>query len=317
MKKLLKLMIVITFGILLFSSCQEGGTSMPDMLSSANKNMQMTDDGDPMIPFLDPALFNSGFSLDVISDDEVASVEIFVEFYRIGSGFRDTASFVNQTTFPVTYSLNLQSIADLFPDSSSVILNDLNGGDYFRFYTGNIFMADGREILEEYSFDIQSVSETTGNDTIIELNPTGHSPALQNINATNWLQEYTYFVGCPTDLAGTYDALSSGTNTDSQLPNPAVDIYDEVTITHNGGLSYTIDRGFCGMYELWYCAAYGYCWDNAQNFLDICGELQGNFADSWGQVYPIDGSVDETTGVITYHYFNAWGDEITSVLTPQ
>lgn len=120
---------------------------------------------------------------------------------------------------------------------------------------------------------------------------------------------------CPTALAGKYDVVSNGTNTDG-IP-PAVDHADVVTITSTGVFTYSIDRGFCGVLELWYCGPYGYCFDNPQDFADLCGVLSGTFGDSWGMTYPMDGTVDQATGVITYHWINAWGDEVTSVMTPQ
>lgn len=315
MKNIFKLMMIIAVGLMIFQSCQEGETSMPDMGPGAVKVLTIDPNGDPMIPFLEPSSFTSGFTLDVIADNAVGSIDIWVEMFRVGAGTRDTAFYVAQTTFPQTHALDLQDLADLFPDDSDDILNNLDGGDYFKVFTGNIIMADGTEIFEEYEFEVQDTTEA-GEDTLVTLGVAGYSPALANItNAGVWLNQLTYFVGCPTDLAGLYTMVTNGTNTDGSPP--AVDHTITAEIVHNGGLAYTIDQGFGGVYSLWYCGPYGYCWDNAQVFLDICGELQATFADSWGMAYPIDGSVDEATGVITYHYINAWGDELTSVLTPQ
>ncbi|MCD4832379.1 MAG: hypothetical protein K8R31_01180 [Bacteroidales bacterium] len=317
MKKILKLMLVATFGMLLFSSCQEGETSMPEMKAGAVKNMMLVEGADAMIPALNPSGFSSALTLDVISDDEPASVQLYVEFFRIGSGFRDTAEWINQTTFPATNELSLQDLADLFPDSSSVILNDLDGGDVFTVYTGNIIMADGREIKDEYSYFVEAVSENTGNDTIIELNPTGHSPALQNIGQTVWLTQYIYYVGCPTDLGGTYDMTATGEGGYGLgAPSAWTSNFTEATITQISELNYTIEPAIGGLMVDYY-AAFG-----AQvmtgEIMDVCGTLMAaGLNDGWNAPAHYEGTVDEATGVITIEWENPWGDWFTMILTPQ
>ena len=313
--KLLNNYFAVLFAMLLMlASCEFNDIgNMPDIIQGVTKNLTLDTESDAMIPATEPGSFNSSFSLDVISDAEVASVQIDVVFFRVANGTADTSIFVTQTSFPMSYDIELQTLADLFPDKSDIILNDLQGGDFFSFITGGIHMADGRVIPNDtYDFLVQDTT-SSGADTLVALKPNVYNSGIANIHATTWLQEYTYFVGCPTDLAGKYNAVSNGTNTDGWPP--AVDLEAEVEIVAGAGISYQLRNCFAGVYEEWYCAPYGYCWANNANFMDICGEFVATFTDSWGMSYPVTGTIEDN-GTITYSYTNAWGDQISTVLTP-
>ncbi|MBU8892724.1 MAG: hypothetical protein KOO66_08080 [Bacteroidales bacterium] len=208
MKKILKLMLVTILGALLFSSCEEGETSMPDMGPGAVKNLISL--GDPLILVDNPGVFAGSFTVDVIADEAAGSIALSVVFTKASTGVPDTAFVTSITSFPTEYNFDTQDLADLFPLESNYILNSLEGGDAFTFITGNIFMADGTEIVTETEYMVEAISETTGNDTIVAMDIDSFSPALANIQNGVWLQELTYYVGCPFDAAeaaGTYEIV--------------------------------------------------------------------------------------------------------------
>ena len=133
-------------------------------------------------------------------------------------------------------------------------------------------------------------------------------------------------VTCLSDLAGDYSVVSSGTSTDT---NPATVTpindyaYGVVTIEETAPGIYAIGGGadyFGGLYEQWYCAPYGSCFDfGSGEFQDICDNLAsvGNWASAFGgDNFPVSGTRDPDTGVITMTWTNAFGDQGTNVYTP-
>lgn len=214
MKNIFKLMMIISIGLMIFQSCEEGDISMPDLGSGAVKNLENT--GDPLIIVDDPGAFQGAMTLDVISDNAVGSVEFSVIWGT------DTALIQNVTSFPYVYNFTISDLATLFPDDANYINNTLAGGDAFTFITGNIFMADGTELFADYEFEVKDTTET-GADTLVTLDVTGNSPDLVNIMTTGiWRQEQTVYVGCPFDpaeAAGTYTIVNETWWEESYVPS--------------------------------------------------------------------------------------------------
>lgn len=136
-----------------------------------------------------------------------------------------------------------------------------------------------------------------------------------------------YFVGenvtlnlvrnCPSDLAGTYMAVSNGTSTDgAPVNNPLVDFSYQVVITQTGTTTYTISDGFAGVYQDWYCDAYGYCFETEGNFSDTCGELSGEWVDGFDSDVTLTGT-DNFDGTLTITWSNGFDDTATAVYTKQ
>ena len=281
--------LIIT-GLLFTSSCKDTSTLVINPDDVSNGVFVTMDVINAVLDATD--LANAAFTATVDAPSEnVASYDIQVA--RTSGGVTsDTVDLKSYTSFPVDISLSAAEIASVL----GLTTGDFGAGDKFDF-----------------------VCSATGTDGLVatfdnlDQDAAGNAAQRQGFN-------YSAYVACPQDLdgplAGDYTALSAGTNTDGQLPNPAVDIEADVTVVFDGGLDYIMENSFAGMYELWYCAPYGYCFANDNAFINVCGNLSGNFTDSWGLTYPIDGTLDESTGVITYHYINAFGDEITTVLTP-
>ncbi len=214
MKNIFKIMMIIAVGLMIFQSCQEGETSMPEMASGATKNLETI--GDPLIIVDAPGDFLGSISLDVISDDAIGHVDVSVIWGL------DTVLVESVTSFPWELDFDVAFLADKFPADASYINNTLAGGDAFRFITGNIFMADGTEILDDYEFEVQDTTET-GGDTIVDLAVNGNSPALSNIMGGGvWLQALTFYVGCPFDpaeAAGTYTIVYESWWEESYVPS--------------------------------------------------------------------------------------------------
>lgn len=122
---------------------------------------------------------------------------------------------------------------------------------------------------------------------------------------------------CPSDLAGTYTVVSNGTSTDgAPVNNPLVDFSYEVTVTQTGATTYSISDGVAGVYQDWYCAPYGYCFETEGNFTDTCGELTGEWVEAFGSTITLTGN-DNFDGTFTVTWVNGFGDTATAVYTKQ
>jgi hypothetical protein len=127
------------------------------------------------------------------------------------------------------------------------------------------------------------------------------------------------FKQCPSDLAGTYVVVSSGQSTDgAPVNNPLVDFSYTVEITKVDGtdLDYVISDGVAGVYQDWYCAPYGYCFETEGNFQDVCDSLSGSWVEAFGSTVSLTGSVNPD-GTLTISWENGFGDTATGVYTKQ
>lgn len=126
-------------------------------------------------------------------------------------------------------------------------------------------------------------------------------------------------ITCPSDLAGTYSYVSSGTSTDPCCPN-RVDLTGTVTITVGvDDITYGISDYSMGLYDAWYGPAYNLAPGSTPgNIQDVCGTISLLTAsEAYGNTLTGTGTIDATTGVISYVWSNGWGDEGTATLTPQ
>lgn len=124
---------------------------------------------------------------------------------------------------------------------------------------------------------------------------------------------------CPSDLAGAYTSVTSGSSTDGCCPNPEVDFPSEVTITKLSDGRYQLNDFSAGLYLKWY-SVYGISSvnDSPGKILDVCGKI--TFYDTTEPfATPIvgEGTVDNATGKITYSWENGYGDKGTVTLTPK
>ena len=120
---------------------------------------------------------------------------------------------------------------------------------------------------------------------------------------------------CPSELAGTYDVLSSGSSTDgAPVNNPVVDFSYQVTLAKTGEHTYTVSDIFAGVYIEWYCDAYGYCTETPATITDVCGNLSGSFTDGFDSAVTITGT-NNYDGTLTITWENAYGDTATATYT--
>lgn len=127
------------------------------------------------------------------------------------------------------------------------------------------------------------------------------------------------FKQCPSDLAGTYVVVSNGQSTDgAPANNPLVDFTYTVEITKVEGtdLNYVISDGVAGVYQDWYCAPYGYCFETEGNFQDVCDTLSGSWVEAFGSTVTLTGSVNPD-GTLTISWENGFGDTATGIYTKQ
>lgn len=129
-------------------------------------------------------------------------------------------------------------------------------------------------------------------------------------------------IGCDApDISGTYTTVTNGTSTDPDAENnPTVDLASTVTIKKGKNGLYTISDYFAGIYVAWYGTVYGYPGVTARTII-YCSEEDGiitpDFNDRFGDPVQPTGSIDPVTGKITISWINDYGDEATTVFTPQ
>lgn len=137
-------------------------------------------------------------------------------------------------------------------------------------------------------------------------------------NEADYRSEFSLdmFKKCPSELEGTYIALSTGASTDGGTGFPTVNNFEyEVTIERTGDLTYTISDGVAGVYIEWY-SPYGYTFETEGNFIDVCNTLSGSWQDAFGSTIVINGSVNDD-GTLTIDWVNGFGDEVTATYTKQ
>ncbi|MCP3928011.1 MAG: hypothetical protein GY705_02785 [Bacteroidetes bacterium] len=126
-------------------------------------------------------------------------------------------------------------------------------------------------------------------------------------------------MSCVSDLAGTYTSEATGTSTDGCCPGSHT-VTADVTLTDLGAGKYDISDWSGGLYPEWY-TVYGITPDDVHGeILDVCNVITLlTSSEPFGE--SLTGSegaaVDPTTGVISYHWDNGWGDEGTVKLTPK
>lgn len=125
---------------------------------------------------------------------------------------------------------------------------------------------------------------------------------------------------CPSDLAGVYTSVTTGSSTDDCCKaNPTVNFASVVTVTKLSDGKYQISDFSAGLYLHWY-DIYGIA-TNEQSpgkIQDICGDLVFfETLEPFQTPVTGTGSVDQATKTITYNWVNGYGDEGTVVLTKQ
>lgn len=287
--KIILLALVIIFGV----SCDDDGGSsvielhegaVPDMVKDASSD-QIIDlvkvvNGDPVT-----LVFNAK-----VAQGNPATTDI-VGYYKTQAGPVYNTVLFSDVSLPQDFTLTTDDIVSAFAELNST--DDILLGDILSIST-RFTMPDG---------------------TVLNIiNDDGTSHTGTNISSTVlFTTVIDYPVSCPSDLSGVYHVVSNGDNTDGQPP--AVNLPYTVTLTDNGGGNYTISDGVAGVYIFWY-SVYGYTFETAGNFTDICGELSGSWVESFGCQVDLTGTVNDD-GTLTIHWDNCFGDYIDAVYTPE
>ncbi len=260
-------------------------------------------------------------------DVENSAVTTNVEFYDENKGrnvasYAWTVSFVDRTNngannrgpvpirtyeasqFTVnSFGLPSTDVRFTFPEALNALgltRDNINGGDQFVFQA-EITKTDGTKF---------SAANTQDN--------------LVGQPAFNALFTIRADVVCPSDLAGTYNAVTVGTSTDVCCPGETT-VTGTVTLAAKSGKigEYTISDWSGGLYPQWY-EDYGITPEFVaggglnQTLIDACNNISINsFSEPFGESASASGAFDPATGIITYTWINGYGDTGTVTLTPQ
>ena len=205
-------------------------------------------------------------------------------------------------------------------DSIGYLIEDENGDPIGSVSIDNLDEMKGKtkgDILATYTSERQVATAVTLTFTVYDL----QYQLDEEVRKSSVPQSADVEVVCASDLAGTYDAVTSGTSTDGGANNnPATDIQAVVTITATDTPGeYIIDKSTGKVFDAWYLAVYYDDPTDVEGILkDACGSVTlDSYVSPFGDpIIESSGSVDES-GVITFTAMNGFGDEWTVILTPQ
>lgn len=293
MKKIKFLLSFLLLTTIMVSCDTDGGTSELDLIEGAVADIQKND-ASPA--FLNLNELNAGNDVSITFDvgiqyGDVSSVDVMGFYVGSEETYGPVTLRSDITEFPSQVTLTDADIIAAFSNLSSK--DDFELADEV-ILTTRLYLNDGRiiDLLDEDG------SRNYGSDVT--------TSSLYNA-------QVSYPVSCPSDLGGVYNVVSNGTNTDGQPA--AVDLPYTVTLTDNGGGSYTISDGVAGVYIFWY-SIYGYTFETEGNFVDICGNLSGTWTEAFGCTVELTGTVNPD-GTLTIQWSNCFGDEATAIYTPQ
>lgn len=280
MKKLIKYSLIALVTLGLFNACEnDGGSSVLELEDGAVINVVNLATSDPFINLLRLELgevIEIQFSANVAQGNPV-STDITAAYTK-ASGEAYTAILFQNVTLPQEFSFSTNDIVNSFDGINSAA--DIGLGDVLSF-SARFTMADGR-VLD--LIDLEDGSNNTG--TNIQFNSSLYNARLD------------YPISCPSDLGGTYLVTSSATGCCGVAP--ITDYEYVVTVTDNGGGSYSLSDYSGGIYDGLFCGPFGICGDaSSGDITDVCGTLSGSAADCCGGTITFEGTVDPETGVWT------------------
>jgi hypothetical protein len=205
-------------------------------------------------------------------------------------------------------------------DSVAYTIEDASGDEVGSVTIDNLDAMRGQtrgDILATYSSESQTAAMVTVTFTVYDL----QYQEGEEVRKSSVPRGVDIQVVCESNLAGTYNAVTSGTSTDPGANiNPAVDIQSVVTLTATGNPGeYTIDRSTGKVFDAWYLGVYYADPIDVDGVItDACGSITlDSYNSPFGEaIIDSSGSVD-AGGVITLSATNAYGDTWTMVLTPQ
>ncbi|MGB5819176.1 MAG: hypothetical protein WBG90_06790 [Saonia sp.] len=272
MKKIFNILSICTALFLGISCEDDSGTSKIVLEDGAAPNMLKSQTA---AAFIDLIKLTNGETVDLefsaeVAQGDPASVDI-VGIYTTAAGPVYKTTLFGNVTLPQDFSLSSNEIISAFPELNSI--DNVKVGDILTITT-RFTMDDGR-VLE-----IVNADGTSGTGT--------------NIQTTVLFSSViTYPVTCPSDLAGIYVATSTAVGIGGGAGVPPINDRDYmVTVTDNGGGSYSLSDYSGGIYDGLFCGPFGVCGDVSQGSItDICGALSGSAADCCGSTITFEGNV--------------------------
>lgn len=274
-------LLLLVFGLFCFTSCEDEFEKPFEQASLEAAHLELGS--------AEPAFFNKGdfanaastFNVQAIGDGGVTANSVDVIAYRknaVTNAQEGPVSVGSLSSASGDFTVTLADLAAGFGLAEA----DINVGDIFTFF-----------------FEMQ-----TSAGTIVQGGPAGD-------------RSISLPVSCPSELAGTYNATATGTSTDVCCPDETT-VTSVVTLTDNGGGVYTFSDFSGGLYFEWY-DIYGITETNSPaDLLDVCNTISFvSTTEPFGETLTGSGSVDATTGVITYTWLTGYGDTGNVVLTPQ
>ncbi len=291
LKIVLAFMMLATF---IVSCDDDGGTSNVDLQEGGVTNITKNSDFAEIINLNDIRNGDEvqiGFDVDVFYGN-VVSADV-VGFYRTSTDLFGPVTLVSGITeFPTEVTLDQDDIIAAFAELNS--RDDIQLADEL-ILTTRILLADGSEI------------NLVNNDGTRNYGSDIHTSAF-------FKAQVSYPVSCPSDLGGTYAVVSNGASTEAGIP-AAVNLPYTITLTDNGGGSYSISDGVAGVYIFWY-SGFGYTFETPGNFTDVCGTINGSWVEGFGCQVDLTGVVNED-GTLSISWENCFGDAVDAVYTPQ
>jgi len=137
--------------------------------------------------------------------------------------------------------------------------------------------------------------------------------------------EHFMSITCPftifdyASIAGDYTVTSDGASTDpcpADNPNDDYVYTSTVTITLESETDdeavYSLSEAFGGLYQVWYCDCYSYCFETSNTFTidKATGEISGAFDSAFGpdKGFLINGQLNSCNGEFTINWTNVYGD---------
>jgi hypothetical protein len=210
MKNKIKILLLVAFGILFFTTCKKDpDLPMPALQMSVIPKVTKDATKDQNISFLDIPGFNGTVIVDLYYKDKPKSMNLMV----IMNDDQENVAMVKSdiTSFPTKVDFSIGNMVDLLPGLDSI--NQIVLGDFFRFYA-DVTLLDGTVIK--------------GFDTLYA----SYDPAVANLPGSSL--NVVYDVACELDMAlavGSYYSYSPPSDWNSA---------GNIQITQDPGDQYTV-----------------------------------------------------------------------------
>lgn len=266
--------------IVTISSCRDDSKNpYPQLKQGTVPIFTPANDDTGLINFLDlQGGTKLSFSLDKSGAAPVTDMDIILIFNNAETNKSDTATYTTTSTFPSSFSIDIDHLLSAFP-SDVVTIDTLSIGDSFN-VTANVLLKDGTYLDGGFSPSVVSTQ-----------------PVI-----------LTYSVGCPSNIPeGTYTASQ---NDDAEWFGAPTT--KQVTIAKVKGTAntYLVSDVSAGGYA-YCCKSFGYNVDQPAVITDVCNMItvsgDGGSQIKSGQGLSV-GSWDETTKTLVIHYADAAND---------